>query len=53
MSRTKQELVMNVDLTSWAEAVYYLKSFAYTKGHGSSICFQRSAASRVSPRIFN
>lgn len=39
---------MNVGSTSWAGAVYYLKSFTYSKGLESTVCFQRSAASRGS-----
>lgn len=45
--------IRGLSLMSWVEAVHYLRSFACFKDLRSSVCFQRSDASRGSLRILN
>lgn len=48
---TKQDSDTSLGLTSWAEAIYYLRSSICSKGLWSTVYIWRSAASRVSWRI--
>lgn len=49
--KTKQDFDTGVDLTSWAEAMHYLRSPIYSRGLCSAIYFWRAAASTPSWRI--